>query len=131
MTHKTYLTILSIAIFCCIFTNCNNRNQNELHQIDVLLEKDSLSSASTLFDKINFTEINTPKDSALYYLIDTYLKWQLDSDIISDDGIRYSLKHFSSTNDKVNQARALCWHGNVSFRLGNHSKGTTNSNKQN
>ena len=124
MTHKTYLTILSIAIFCSIFTNCNNRNQNKLHQVDVLLEKDSLSSASTLFDKINFTEINTPKDSALYYLIDTYLKWQLDSDIISDDGIRYSLKYFSSTNDKVNQARALCWHGNVSFRLGNHSKGT-------
>lgn len=118
MTHKTYLTILSVAIFCCIFTNCNNKNQNELHQVDVLLEKDSLSSASTLFDKINFTEINTPKDSAYYYLLKTIIMWQQYIPIENDSIINYCIAYYENKHDNKRLAQSYHYKSGIMFCLG-------------
>lgn len=118
MTHKTYLTILSVAIFCCIFTNCNNKSQNELHQIDVLLEKDSLSSATTLFDKINFTEINTPKDSAYYYLLKTIIMWQQYIPIENDSIINYCIAYYENKHDNKRLAQSYHYKSGIMFCLG-------------
>ena len=118
MTHKTYLTILSVAIFCCIFTSCNNRNQNKLHQVDVLLEKDSLSSASTLFDKINFTEINTPKDSAYYYLLKTIIMWQQYIPIENDSIINYCIAYYENKHDNKRLAQSYHYKSGIMFCLG-------------
>lgn len=118
MTHKTYLTILSVAIFCCIFTSCNNKNQNELHQVDVLLEKDSLSSASTLFDKINFSEINTPKDSAYYYLLKTIIMWQQYIPIENDSIINYCIAYYENKHDNKRLAQSYHYKSGIMFCLG-------------
>lgn len=118
MTYKTYLTILSVAIFCSIFTSCNNKSQNELHQVDVLLEKDSLSSASTLFDKINFTEINTPKDSAYYYLLKTIIMWQQYIPIENDSIINYCIAYYENKHDNKRLAQSYHYKSGIMFCLG-------------
>ena len=83
-----------------------DRVSERLIQIDNLLNADKVDSAKILLGSIPMSDLQSKKDSAFYYLMQTEIQCRKWIPAKSDTAINYSVEYYKGTTDHEKIARA-------------------------
>jgi cell division protein FtsB len=100
-------TILFPVIIIVMMMGCGkDRVSERLIQIDSLLTADKVDSAKILLGSIPMSDLQSKKDSAFYYLMQTEIQCRKWIPAKSDTAINYSVEYYKGTTDHEKIARA-------------------------
>lgn len=106
------ITILFPVIIIVIMMGCGkDRVSERLIQIDNLLNADKVDSAKILLGSIPMSDLQSKKDSAFYYLMQTEIQCRKWIPAESDTAINYSIEYYKGTTDHEKIARAYYYKG--------------------
>ena len=88
-----------------------DRVSERLIQIDSLLTADKVDSAKILLGSIPMSDLQSKKDSAFYYLMQTEIQYRKWIPAQSDSAINYSVSYYQGSSDKEKLARAYYYKG--------------------
>ena len=88
-----------------------DRVSERLIQIDNLLNADKVDSAKILLGSIPMSDLQSKKDSAFYYLMQTEIQYRKWIPAQSDSAINYSVSYYQGSSDKEKLARAYYYKG--------------------
>jgi len=88
-----------------------DRVSERLIQIDSLLTADKVDSAKILLGSIPMSYLQSKKDSAFYYLMQTEIQYRKWIPAQSDSAINYSVSYYQGSSDKEKLARAYYYKG--------------------
>ena len=101
------IIIIFSAIAISIIMGCSgDRISERLEQVDSLLTDEKVDSAKILLGSIPMSDLQSKKDSAFYYLMQTEIQCRKWIPAKSDTAINYSVEYYKGTTDHEKIARA-------------------------
>lgn len=106
---------VELAFFAFVITmiiGCSGNDMSaQMELIDALLTDEKVDSAGILLDEISISNLQTAKDSAFYYLLQTEIQYRKWIPAQSDSAINYCVSYYQGTSDKEKLARTYYYKG--------------------